>query len=67
MINVCKMFRMVDELNVELLFVKISYIKRHLLKVAIVKFRISKRKYLVLDAVQLYFEICCHRTLWRQI
>lgn len=45
MIKVCEMFKMVGELNVELLFSKTSSKpKRYFLKVGIVKFRTNKRE-----------------------
>lgn len=45
MIKVCEMFKMVGELNVELLFLKTSSKpKRYFLKVDIVKFRTNKRE-----------------------
>lgn len=44
--KVCKTFKMVDELSVELLFTKTSYTKRHMLKGARVKFKNNNKKYL---------------------
>lgn len=45
MIKICEMFKMVGELNVELLFSKTSSKpKRYFLKVDIVKFRTNKRE-----------------------
>lgn len=61
--KVCKMFKMVDELNVELLFAKTAYTERHLLKEASVKFKNNLKNTYFFDTVQIYSAMCCHRRL----